>query len=344
MSPSAFYLVFALAFCLTLVLTRGAIWVGERYDLVAVPGGRRKHVGRVVRIGGLGLYPAVLVAVLATWRIPRNDVLELTRIVGVLGGGAVIWLVGLADDRWQLPGWAQAAGVTLGALFAMRCQVFVELFNNPFTNTQVKVGWYLMIPLSLLWLAGLSGAANLLDGLDGLAAGVTAIAALVLFIHMLRLGQQTVALLPLALLGCCLGFLPYYIGRPRIFLGGGAYLLGFLLAAMSIVAGAKVATALLVVWVPVMDMLWQPYSRWRRGQPITLGDRGHLHFRLLDMGWSQSRIVLLYYAVTAALGTAALLVSSRLLKLGLLFTVGLLVLLILAVLTRFSGQAPEADN
>ena len=154
---------------------------------------------------------------------------------------------------------------------------------------------------------GMTGTVNMLDGLDGLATGVTAIAALVLFVHMLRLGQYSVSLLPLALLGCCLGFLPLQLlPRRASFLGGGAYVLGFALATLSIVAGAKVASALLVLWVPIVDVVWQVYSRWRRGQPMALGDRGHLHFRLQDLGWPRRRIVLLYYAITALLGAVAL--------------------------------------
>ena len=179
---------------------------------------------------------------------------------------------------------------------------------------------------------------NWLDGLDGLAAGVTAIAALVLFIHMLRLEQFSVAFLPLALLGCCLGFLPYNLGRARIFLGGGAYVLGHALGVISIVSGAKVATALLVVWVPIVDVAWQIYTRWRRGQSAGLGDRGHLHFRLQDLGWPQKRIVLLYYLVTAILGTAALLISSRLLKLGILIAVALSISVGLALLSRAAAR------
>ncbi len=104
-------------------------------------------------------------------------------------------------------------------------------------------------------------------------------------------------------------------------------------------AGAKVASALLVVWVPIVDVAWQIYSRWRRGQSPALGDRGHLHFRLKDLGWPQRRIVLLYYLVTALLGGVALLVSSRLLKFAILVGLGIAVLALLAFLARRSGDS-----
>lgn len=338
MSLSIFVLVFVSSAGLVLALTPLAIWLGKRWSLVAVPGGRRHHRGRVVRIGGLALYPAFLVAILLTVGVPRDDPLELTRLAGVLLGLAVVWALGLLDDRFPLPSWILILGLVAAALVAVVFKVFIEILNNPLTNRQIKVDWYLMLPLTLFWLVGMPNTVNLLDGLDGLATGVTGISALVLFAHMLRLGQYSVALLPLALLGCCVGFLPYNFYPARIFLGGGAYMLGFALGALSIVAGAKVASALLVVWVPIVDVAWQIYSRWRRRQPLGLGDRGHLHFRLQDRGWPQSRIVLLYYGVTALLGVLALSVSSRLLKSAVLIAVGCIVVIVLALLTRTGGD------
>ena len=341
MSPLIYVVVFGLSTGLTLLLTPVAVRLGRRWDVVAMPGGRRKHEGRVPRIGGLGLYPAFLAATLATLGLSRNDPLEMTRLTGVLLGMAVVWVLGLLDDRFNLCTWAQVVGLVVAALVAVAFKVFIELFNNPFADRQVMVDWYLMLPLTILWLAGMATTVNMLDGLDGLAIGVTALAALVLFVHMLRLGQFSVSLLPLALLGCCLGFLPFNLSPARIFLGGGAYLLGYALGALSIVAGAKVAMALLVVWVPIVDVAWQIYARWRRGQAITLGDRGHLHFRLLDLGWRQNAIVLLYCAITAVLGAVGLLVSSRLLKFVVLIAVGLAITGAMAVLTRITGERTE---
>ncbi|MHB0856035.1 MAG: glycosyltransferase family 4 protein [Anaerolineae bacterium] len=338
MSPWTYLLVLGLSAGLTLILTPLAIRYGQRHHLVAEPGGRRAHRGSIVRAGGLPLYPAFLVATLATLWLPRSDPQEVIRLIGVLAGMTIVWVLGLLDDRYNLPGWAQLVGLACAALAAILCKVFIELFNNPLTGQQIQVDWYLMLPISLVWLVGIPGAVNWLDGLDGLVTGVIGIASFVLFAHMLRLGQFSVALLPLALLGCCAGFLPYNLSPARIFLGGGAYLLGFGLASISIVAGAKVATALLVLWVPILDMAWQMYSRWRRGQPIGLGDRGHLHFRLQDLGWPPRRIVGLYYLVTMLFGSTALLVSSRMLKLGLLLAVALVTIVGMAILARRTGD------
>jgi UDP-GlcNAc:undecaprenyl-phosphate GlcNAc-1-phosphate transferase len=338
-----FIMVFALSAGLTMILTPIAIRLGKRWGIVDVPGGRRKHKGAIVRIGGLGLYPAFLVATLVSLGVPRDDPLEMTRLAGVLLGMMMVWVLGFLDDRFDLPPWAQGLGLVLAALVAVVFKVFIELFNNPFVNGQVKLDWFLMLPLTVLWLVGMSGTLNMLDGLDGLATGVTGISSVILLIHMLRLGQYTVALLPLCLAGCCLGFLPYNFSPARAFLGGGAYLLGYALGALSIVAGAKVATALLVIWLPIVDVLWQVYSRWRSGRSVTQGDRGHLHFRLQDLGWPQSRIVLMYYSITALLGAVALFISSRLLKLVVLLGIGIAMLVVLALIARISGERDKSN-
>ncbi|MHB9034400.1 MAG: glycosyltransferase family 4 protein [Anaerolineae bacterium] len=343
--PAYIYVIlFALAVCLTAGLTPLVIRLGQRWNIVAEPGGRRTHKGRITRIGGLALYPPFALVCLVTLFIPREDPLEVTRVIGMLAGTTVVFVMGMLDDKYRLPSWVQ--GITVGAAagVAILCKVFIELFNNPFTNLQVKVDWYVMVPITLLWLAGMTMTVNMLDGLDGLAVGVTGIAALVLFIHMLRLQQYSVSLLPLILLGCCIGFLFLNFSPARIFLGGGAYVLGFALGALAIISGAKVASALMVVWLPILDVAWQIWSRWRRHQPVNLGDRGHLHLRLQDLGWPQGRIVLLYYGLTAVLGATALIISSRLLKLVILVGLGAVILAALALLSRRTGdQTPTGE-
>ena len=333
-SAGNYAIAFAVALLVTLLLTPASIWLGRRLGIVAVPGGRRQHQGRIVRIGGLALYPALLAAVLATRSVPRTDPGEWFRVTGMLLGVGIIWVGGLLDDRYELPGWAQAAMLALAALVSIRFDVIIELFNSPFSNQQIKVDWYLMLPITLAWLIGFGTTMNLLDGVDGLATGVTAIASAILCAHMLRLGQGTVALLPLALLGCCVGFLVFNLPPARIYLGGGAYLLGFGLGAMAIIAGAKVATALLVLWVPIVDVAWQVRARLRRGQSPSTGDRGHLHFLLLDAGWSTWRILALYWGVTLFLGLSGLLLPSRLLKLLVLVAFAIITAIGLALLAR----------
>ena len=343
MPPIVPFSVFLLSTCSAAVLTPLAIWIGKRWGLVDVPGGRRMHKGRVVRIGGLALFPAFSAAMLLTFLlpVPRTDPMEASRLVGILLGMAVVWIAGIVDDWRELAPLPQLAGLVAAALIAIRFRVFIEVFNSPLGSRQIWVDWYLMLPITLAWIVGMSGTVNMLDGLDGLATGVTAVAALVLYVSARRLGQVSVSLLPLALLGCCLGFLPYNFFPAKIFLGGGAYYFGFALGTLSIVGGAKVAALLLVLWLPILDVGCQVYSRWQRGQPIGLGDRGHLHFRLLDRGWGHRTVVVLYYAITAFLGGVALLVSSRMLKLIVLVAVAVLVLGAMALLRQTAPRPRE---
>jgi UDP-GlcNAc:undecaprenyl-phosphate GlcNAc-1-phosphate transferase len=158
---------------------------------------------------------------------------------------------------------------------------------------------------------------------------------------MLREGQYSVALLPLALLGATLGFLPFNFYPAKIFLGSGSLILGYAIATLGIAAGAKMALLLLVLSIPIVDVAWLIISRLRAGESIGQADRRHLHFRLLDLGLSQRQVVLLYYAYCAVLGVSALLIDSRLLKLVALMVVGLGTLGLLAWLARRTLRKEE---
>ena len=333
----AFFLVFAVAFALALVLTPVGGWLGRRYGFVAVPGGRRKHVGRVSRLGGVALYAAFTAAAVLAQLLPveRQDPKELTRLMGLILGSTFIFLVGLWDDKRELSPAPQLIAQFIASLIAIHFLVFIEVINNPFTNRQVWFPWFVTLPFTIFWLMGMMNTVNWLDGLDGLAAGVAAILSAVLAIHMYREGQYSVALLPLALLGATLGFLPYNFHPAKVFMGScGSYFLGFAVGALGIIAGAKVATVLLVMGIPIMDVAWQIFNRVRLGRSPAIGDRGHLHFRLLDMGLSQRRIVLLYYLFCLAFGIFALVISSRLYKFLALLVLGVVTTVVLFFLSH----------
>ena len=328
-------IVFAVAVVVSALLTPLAQRLGLRYGISDVPGGRRKHSGVIPRLGGIPLYAAFCTAVLLTRTFPRSDPEEWLRVTGILVGSTTVFLGGLLDDKNQMKALSQVAGMAIIALMAIPFKVFIEVINNPVTDQQIWFPWYVMLPITLLWLMGSMVTMNLLDGLDGLSTGVTAIASLILFVHMLRLGQYSTSLLPLALLGATLGFLPYNFHPAKIFLGSsGAYFLGYTVGALSIVSGAKMATLLLVMGIPILDVAWQLFDRWRRKQPLGIGDRGHLHFRLYDLGLPQRSIVLLYYLLTTILGGLALMISSRLLKLFAILTLAAVMTLTLATLSR----------
>ena len=322
-----------IALTLSLALTRLAIWLGPRVGIVAIPGGRRQHTRITSRLGALPLWGAFTAAVLISqlFRVPTLDPGEPPRLIGILLGGAFIFVIGLLDDRLDLPAWVQFIAQAIAAGIAIAFTVFIERFNNPFTGRELVLPAVLVVVISLMWFIGMMNTVNFLDGVDGLAGSVAVVAATVTAIHMLREGQYSVALLPIALVGALLGFLVFNFPSARIFLGGGALFLGFALACVGIVAGAKVALLLLVMGLPIADVAWQVFDRARHGRNPTQGDRGHLHFRLMDTGWSAGRIVALYAGICAVFGAAALIAQPPLFKLITLIvlTVGVVVTLVI---------------
>lgn len=338
---SAYLIVFVAAMLLALVVTPMAASLGPRLGMVDLPGGRRTHRGVISRTGGIGLFVPFLLAVALglALHIPTADPKEPRRLLGLILGSLWMFLVGLADDRRDLsPRYQLAAQLVAGGI-AIATLIFIERVNNPLTNRVVVFPMPVVVVLTLFWIAGMINTVNWLDGLDGLAAGVAAILCAVLAVHMHRVGQPSVALLPIALLGATLGFLPYNFYPARVFMGSnGAFFLGYALAGLGIMAGARVATVLLVMTIPIADVAWQIIDRMRHRRPPAQGDRGHLHFRLQDMGFPQPVIVMAYWAFCGIFGLLALTVSSRLYKLLALLVLGSAVILVLALLARRSDR------
>jgi len=312
--------------------------------MVAEPGGRRIHQGYISRLGGLGLFAGflgagLLVFGLSAFKIwPPMGAEDAKLLSGVLLGSVVVFGFGVLDDKFEFPAWPQFAAQFVAALIAIAFDIIVERVTLPIWGYTVFPG-LITYPLTIFWVMGMINTVNWLDGLDGLAAGVTAIASLLFAIHAYSLGQTTVALFPLALAAACAGFLPFNFHPARVFMGSsGSMLLGFALASLSILAPAKVATALLVLSVPIIDVAWLIIWRWRRGNPTQAG-RDHLHYRLLDLGLSHRQIVLLYYGFCAAFGLLALLIEVRVFKLAALVIIALLTLALLWRLSRRDNAA-----
>jgi len=294
-------------------------------------------------LGGLALFTAFIVAVgVAAWRgilTAGYSADDFTRLNGLLIGGLVAFLFGLVDDKLDLPPRPQFAVQFLLSLLAVGTLLWLERFTLPILGyvelESFPWGAWLYVPLTILWMMGMMNTVNWLDGLDGLAGGVGVILCLVLAVHMHRVGQPSVALLPLALLGALLGFLPYNAAPSRVFLGSaGAFFLGYGLGGLGLIAGGRVATVLLVMGLPIVDVAWQIFDRLRHHRSPAQADRGHLHFRLLDLGLSERAIVILYWAFCALFGLLALAVSSRLYKLLALAGIGVVVVAVLAWLSR----------
>lgn len=339
-----FAFIFVLSLVVNLALAPLARWLGQRFDLVDRPGGRRLHRGVISRLGGITLYAGFMAAVLATvllpqeWFPPRLDPNESYRLTGLVIGATAAFIFGLLDDRFRFSSRPQYAAQLILSLIAIAFIIFIERINNPLTRGQIVFPWPVVGGLTIFWFMGMINTVNWLDGLDGLAGGISAILAAFLVIHMIREGQYSVALLPVALLGATLGFLPFNFNPARVFMGsGGSYFLGWTLAALAIIGGAKVATVLLVMSLPILDVAWLIYNRRRAGGRPSAAGRDHLHFRLLDIGFTQRQIVLGYYAFCGACGVLALGLGTRLFKLVAL--VGLATA-VLAVLVWASRQPP----
>ena len=329
-----FFFIFGSALVISLVLTPLTIRLARRMHWLDEPSPRRTHVQPTPRIGGVPLAIAFLVALSLTLSFPRTDENELLRVYGLMVGVALIAVVGFVDDVRELKPLSLFAMQFGAALIAIASGVRILEIPNPLGGAGIFLPEWLGIAFTVFWIVGMMNTVNFLDGLDGLVGGVTLIAGAVLFLHTYKLEQYSLALLPLALIGATLGVLVFNFPPAKIFLGAGAYILGFALAVLSIIGGAKVATALLALAIPILDVAWQILNRVRAGKSPFAADRGHLHHRLYDMGWSTRAIVLSYYALTALFGALALLLPNPVYKLIALLVIGGGALAVLARLRR----------
>lgn len=338
----AYILIFSVATLLAALATPLSAALGRRLGWVDVAGGRRRHTGSIPRIGGIGLLAGFLgAAALALWLVPLTKPDDVLRIGAVLIGCVFVFVVGLVDDARELSAGPQLAAQVIVAFIAMAGTVWVQEVTLPVFGFR-HFPWFVTIPLTLLWIVGMMNTVNWLDGLDGLAAGVGGIAALLFAIHAYRLGQREMPLYPVAVAGACLGFLLFNFSPARTFLGSSGVLpLGFLLATLSILAPARVATALLVLAIPIADTAFQIFDRWRRGQRVIQGDRGHLHFRLVDLGLPPRKIVLGYWSFCALFGALALFIPAPTYKLIALLLLGLIVL---ALLRRLATRPASEEH
>ncbi len=275
-----------------------------RAGALDAPDARKVHTRPIPRMGGLAIYLAFVLAVLASLHISRE-------IAGLLVGGTVILIVGVIDDMKQLSAKTKLCGQIAAAMVLVLFNVRIEWLTNPFGDMLYLNYW--SIPLTVLWVVGLTNTLNLIDGLDGLAAGVSTIASITILLVALQQNFWTVAILTAALAGSALGFLQHNFNPAKIFMGDtGSMFLGYMLAAVSILGTVKsAATIALVVPIvalglPIMDTAFAIIRRYTNGRPIFKPDKGHLHHRLLEMGLTQKQAVLLMYVISGCLGLSAI--------------------------------------
>ncbi len=250
--------------------------------------------------------------------------------------GLILMVIGYCDDRFKIVYHYRLLFSVLAVLLVLAGGLNFDGVTNPFGGTIGLDFWKIQTRyfgtilvgveiIAFLWLMGMIYTVKILDGLDGLATGVVMIGAMAVAAlagGSTKFFQPDVALIAFVLAGSCLGFLIFNFYPAKIFLGeGGGQFLGLMLGVIAIIAGSKIATALLVMAVPIIDLMWVIVSRLLSGQSIAKGDRRHLHFRLVDIGFKQWQVVLVYYGFSGLFGFSALYMSSVFKIISLLFLV-----------------------
>lgn len=315
-----FYFIFAAV--LSVMLTPLVKRLAVRLGCVDKPGRERKiHTKPMPLMGGLAVFAAVLVcatgyALSGHWDFAAVPV---RFAVGIGLGGLVLMVGGYFDDRYELSAkqtWIFPATAALCVVLS-GIGIGITFLTNPFGGI-ISLGYHpLGIPLSGIfvwcWIMGMTYTTKILDGLDGLASGIALIGGLVLFALSLtaKINQPVTATLAIIFVGALLGYLVYAFNPASIFLGeGGSTFVGFFLAVLSVLSGAKIATAVLVMGIPILDVAWAIVRRLWRGQSPFTADRKHLHFLLLDAGMTQKQAVLFLYVVSASFGFIAVFLQS----------------------------------
>ena len=273
---------------------------------------RRMHKKPIPRLGGLAIFIAFILSVLLFVDIDRE-------LQGILLGSVLIVVLGVLDDSMALNAVPKFLTQIAAAGIAFYHGCVIQFVSNPnvFSDfSYVNLGWA-SVPLTIIWIVAITNAVNFIDGLDGLAVGVSTISTASLLVIALLVSESNVAVILAALLGACLGFMPYNMNPAKIFMGDtGATFLGFILACLSVqglfkfYAIISFAVPFLILGVPIFDICFAILRRVLKGQNPMKADRGHVHHRLIDMGFNQKQSVAIIYMLTGLLGLSAVVLTT----------------------------------
>ena len=286
---------------------------------------RRMHTEPIPRLGGLAIFFGFICS--AILFVPMNP-----QVQGILLGAVLIVIIGVIDDIVSLSAPVKLVGQILTAIFPVMGGVRIEVLTNfnIFSDNPYIIFGNLAVPITIIWIVGITNAVNLIDGLDGLAVGISSIASISLFVIAILVSENMVAMIVAALAGACIGFMPYNINPAKMFMGDtGAMFLGYILGTVSILglfkfyAVISFAVPFLILGLPIFDTGFAIVRRLLKGRSPMSPDRGHLHHRLIDMGFTQKQTVGILYAMSAILGLSAVVLtgSGALKALLLIFTV-----------------------
>ena len=300
-----------ISFLMTPVVKTFAYKVGA----VDVPkDARRMHKVPIPRLGGLAIFIGFMVSVLVLGGVRGNSQLQ-----SILLGSVIIVVLGVVDDICPLPAMLKFVVQIAAALIPALNGVVIQAFSNPniFSESLYWVLGPLSVPFTVLWIVAITNAVNLIDGLDGLANGVSAISATTMLVIALLASEAEVAIVMAALVGACVGFMPYNLNPAKMFMGDtGATFLGYILATMSIqglfkfYAIISFAVPFLILGLPIFDTAFAFIRRLAHGQSPMHADRGHIHHRLIDMGLNQKQAVATLYVISAMLGLSAVVLTT----------------------------------
>ena len=275
---------------------------------------RRMHKVPIPRLGGLAIFIGFMVSVLILGNVRGNGQMQ-----SILLGSVIIVVLGVVDDIMALPAMLKFVVQIAAALIPALNGVVIQAFSNPniFSDSLYWVLGPLSVPFTVLWIVAITNAVNLIDGLDGLANGVSAISATTMLVIALLASEGDVAVVMAALVGACVGFMPYNLNPAKMFMGDtGATFLGYILATMSIqglfkfYAVISFAVPFLILGLPIFDTAFAFIRRIAHGQSPMHADRGHIHHRLIDMGLNQKQAVATLYVISAMLGLSAVVLTT----------------------------------
>lgn len=346
-----YLLVFAITLVLSICFTIVVKYCAIKFNIIDQPIEKRKiHQTKTPLLGGLGIFFSFfIVAFFIRDKLLSGD-LEFYHWLGVFIGACFLMIGGFLDDKFNLKPKQQIIWPILAGLAVIAGGVEIEKITNPFGGFLYlniweipvfewgnRLHYFVMIAdiFTFIWLMGMIYTTKLLDGIDGLVTSITAIGAIIIFLFTMttKYYQPDIGLAALILAAACLGFLVFNWHPAKIFLGeGGSLLLGFILGVLSIISGGKIAIALLIMGIPIMDVLWTIIRRLtQRKNPFKFADKEHLHFKLLDLGLSARKTVLLYCLFSLIFGLSALFLQSK----GKLMALSVLILIMLAVVGGF---------
>ncbi len=338
---------------LSLILSTVIAKLAQRFKIFDKPHGPYPQVRPIPRFGALPIFLTFSTVTLLFAPVEKH-------LIALLAGAAIITIIQTIDDIRPLPPAVQGAGHILAALAIVAGGVGIDFIRNPLAGwigeTYIRLDtWEIPISLfgviyhftvladlfTLVWIFTLVNVVDWIDGLDGLAAGIGAVAGVAIVAVSIIFNTPITALLGIILAGALLGFLPSNFYPAKIYLGGGAFLLGYLLAVLSIFSGAKTGTAMLVLAIPIIDAFHVIYRRLRKGRSPFAGDKTHLHHRLMEAGLKHPQIVLLEWGIVAAIAVPAVVLKgfSKFAAVALVFVGALLVNKVL--LTRLGSKAQK---